>query len=45
RYTTTPEQFASFRKALVDAGANFLGGCCGTSPAFIRALVAAGGAG
>ncbi len=44
RYTTTPEQFASFRKALVDAGANFLGGCCGTSPAFIRALTASGGA-
>ncbi len=44
RYTTTPEQFASFRKALVDAGADFVGGCCGTSPAFIRALAAAGDA-
>ncbi|MDP6979340.1 MAG: homocysteine S-methyltransferase family protein [Myxococcota bacterium] len=44
RYTTTPEEFASFRQALVDAGASFLGGCCGTSPAFIRALAATGGA-
>jgi methionine synthase I (cobalamin-dependent) len=42
RYTTTPEEFAAFRGALVDAGADFLGGCCGTSPAFIRALAAAG---
>lgn len=30
--------FASFGKKLVDAGANMLGGCCGTTPAHIRAL-------
>ncbi|MFO7569932.1 MAG: homocysteine S-methyltransferase family protein [Smithellaceae bacterium] len=30
--------FASFGKQLVDAGANMLGGCCGTTPAHIRAL-------
>ena len=33
-----PEQFAAFAGALVDAGANFLGGCCGTTPEHIRAL-------
>lgn len=43
RYMTTPEEFVSYRKALVDAGANFIGGCCGTSPAFIRALVSSSG--
>jgi 5-methyltetrahydrofolate--homocysteine methyltransferase len=35
-YATTPEEFASHVKPLVDAGANFVGGCCGTNPAFIR---------
>ncbi len=34
----TPEQFASYVRALVEAGASFLGGCCGTSPEFIRAM-------
>lgn len=37
-YNTTPEQFASFAQSLLDAGADFLGGCCGTSPDYIRAL-------
>jgi 5-methyltetrahydrofolate--homocysteine methyltransferase len=37
-YTQTPEEFASFAPALIEAGANFLGGCCGTSPEFIRAV-------
>jgi methionine synthase I (cobalamin-dependent) len=36
-YGTTPEEFASFLPALAEAGADFLGGCCGTSPDFIRA--------
>ncbi len=36
-YRTTPEAFAESLPALVEAGANFLGGCCGTSPEFIRA--------
>jgi methionine synthase I (cobalamin-dependent) len=35
-YETTPQEFASFIPALRDAGANFIGGCCGTSPEFIR---------
>ena len=37
-YRTTPEEFARFVPALVRAGANFIGGCCGTNPAFVRAL-------
>jgi methionine synthase I (cobalamin-dependent) len=37
-YKTTPEEFASFAKPLIEAGADFFGGCCGTSPDFIRAL-------
>lgn len=36
-YRTTAEQFASHLPALVEAGANFVGGCCGTGPEFIRA--------
>lgn len=35
-YATTAEQFANYIPALVKAGANFIGGCCGTSPEFIR---------
>jgi methionine synthase I (cobalamin-dependent) len=37
-YRTTPEQFASYGPALLEAGAQFVGGCCGTSPAYIAAL-------
>lgn len=37
-YRTTPENFASYAPALVEAGASFLGGCCGTNPDFIRRL-------
>ncbi len=37
-YSMSPETFATFLPALVDAGASFVGGCCGTSPDFIRAL-------
>lgn len=35
-YVTTASQFASHVPALIAAGANFIGGCCGTSPEFIR---------
>ena len=41
RYDTSPEFFASHYAALRDAGASFLGGCCGSTPDFIRALVSA----
>ena len=37
-YETSPERFASHVPALVEAGANFIGGCCGTTPAFIKAI-------
>ncbi len=37
-YRTGPEDFARHGPALVEAGANFLGGCCGTGPEFIAAL-------
>lgn len=37
-YSMTPEEFAGHMKVLVDAGAGIVGGCCGTSPDYIRAL-------
>ena len=37
-YSQTPEQFADYVPALVEAGAGFIGGCCGTTPAFIQAV-------
>jgi methionine synthase I (cobalamin-dependent) len=37
-YRMTPEEFASHLPALVEAGASFVGGCCGTGPEFIRLL-------
>jgi methionine synthase I (cobalamin-dependent) len=37
-YETSAEQFAEYGPALVAAGADFLGGCCGTGPEYIRAL-------
>lgn len=44
-YTMQPEEFAQKVKDLIAVGANIVGGCCGTSPAFIKAMVAAGVAG
>ncbi|HTL16658.1 MAG TPA: homocysteine S-methyltransferase family protein [Patescibacteria group bacterium] len=38
RYQVGPEEFAGFIPDLVDAGASFIGGCCGTTPAFIEAI-------
>jgi 5-methyltetrahydrofolate--homocysteine methyltransferase len=40
-YPITPEQFTETARALVEAGVDFIGGCCGTTPAFIRKLVEA----
>jgi len=37
-YDQTPEQFADYVPALIEAGAGMLGGCCGTTPDFIRAV-------
>ena len=37
-YSQTPQQFAGYVPQLVEAGAGFIGGCCGTTPEFIRAV-------
>jgi methionine synthase I (cobalamin-dependent) len=37
-YRQTPEKFAEAAKELIAAGANLIGGCCGTSPEYIAAL-------
>jgi len=39
RYDVTAESFAAHYAALREAGAAFVGGCCGSTPEFIRALV------
>lgn len=40
-YRTAPERFAELGTKLIEAGAAIVGGCCGTTPAHIRALSAA----
>jgi len=40
-YKATPDVYAKAAKPLLEAGAHFIGGCCGSSPAHIRALVEA----
>lgn len=37
-YATGPDSFAEAVEQLIEAGANFVGGCCGTGPEFIRAV-------
>jgi 5-methyltetrahydrofolate--homocysteine methyltransferase len=37
-FPDTPEQMASLVPDLVNAGANIIGGCCGTTPDHIRAI-------
>lgn len=37
-YSMNPEDFASYMKILIENGASVVGGCCGTTPAFIKAL-------
>jgi methionine synthase I (cobalamin-dependent) len=43
-YSETPDEFAASAVELLSAGASFVGGCCGTSPDFIRALAKRAGA-
>jgi methionine synthase I (cobalamin-dependent) len=43
-YAQTAEEFASYVPQLIEAGASFIGGCCGTSPEFIAAIKAELGA-
>lgn len=40
-YDVKPESFAETMKQIVGMGACIIGGCCGTTPAHIRAMVAA----
>ncbi len=40
-YLATPEYFAALGREMADAGAGLIGGCCGTGPEHVRALVAA----
>ena len=37
-FPENPEETATLAKELTDAGAKFIGGCCGTTPAHIRAI-------
>ena len=38
-YMASPEYMASYARRMVEAGARFVGGCCGTTPAHIKAIV------
>ncbi|MGA2327928.1 MAG: homocysteine S-methyltransferase family protein [Bryobacteraceae bacterium] len=40
-YRMTAAEFASYVPALLEAGASFIGGCCGTGPEFVRAIAQA----
>ncbi len=40
-YDVTPDEFAEAMEGILDAGAGIVGGCCGTSPAFVARLRAA----
>jgi len=44
-YRATPDVFAAAAGPLMEAGARFIGGCCGSTPAHIRALARALAAG
>ncbi len=44
-YSMEAEEFAEEMRELVEAGASVLGGCCGTTPDYIRQLCAAFGKG
>ncbi len=39
-YMASPDYFAKYTRRLIQAGARFVGGCCGTTPAHIRAMAA-----
>ena len=41
RYNQDVDHFATYGKELADAGARLIGGCCGTSPAHVKALTEA----
>ena len=37
-YMASPEYMGEYAKRIVEAGARFVGGCCGTTPAHIKAI-------
>jgi methionine synthase / methylenetetrahydrofolate reductase (NADH) len=37
-YLASPEYMAQYARRMIEAGARFVGGCCGTTPEHIRAL-------
>lgn len=37
-YMASPEYMASYARRMVEAGARFVGGCCGTTPEHIKAI-------
>ena len=37
-YPATPDYFADYARAFVEAGVNLIGGCCGTTAAHVRAM-------
>ena len=37
-YSMNAEEFAHHMKVLIENGASVVGGCCGTTPSFIKAL-------
>lgn len=41
RYNGTPEIMSAYARMARDAGARIIGGCCGTTPAHVRAMVEA----
>jgi 5-methyltetrahydrofolate--homocysteine methyltransferase len=38
-FPETPDEMAAYVQALIDTGANVIGGCCGTTPEHIRRIV------
>ena len=42
-YDCSPQELAEYARRFVDLGVNIIGGCCGTTPEHIRALVEAVG--
>ena len=38
KYSATPDEFAGYIPELIQVGASFIGGCCGTRPDFIVAI-------
>ena len=40
-YMCSPEYMAKYAQRLIQAGAKFIGGCCGTTPAHIKLIAAA----